>query len=134
MRRALKWGGGILAAIVVLTVSAAALGDDTTTAAPAETTATQQPTGIVEARVTGTEGIAFSGNVGTLDNSSTVDGTVPDTYEIPVDDGVFALDVVSVVFQKAGEDGILKVELVQDGEVLKAAETTAAYGVVTVAN
>ncbi len=58
--------------------------------------------------------------------SKSVDGTVPTQYSA---EG----KMVSVVFQKQTENGTLKVEILRDGKVIKSSDTTAAYGLVSVA-
>jgi hypothetical protein len=82
-------------------------------------------------RVSGTTGLEFSGNylVYTSNGQSTsksVDGTVPTEYTVKG-------TIVSVVFQKQTEEGTLKVEILKDNQVIASSETTAAYGVVSVA-
>ena len=82
-------------------------------------------------KVSGTLGLEFSGSymVVTVDGQSTsksVDGTVPAQYSVI---GI----IVSVVFQKQAEEGTLKVEILKDDQVIASSETTAAYGVVSVA-
>ncbi len=82
-------------------------------------------------RVSGTAGLQFNGSYGVTNSdgsstSQTVDGTVPTEYQVTG-------TIVSVVFQKQTEAGTLKVQIIKDGEVVKEAETTAAYGVVSVA-
>jgi len=42
-------------------------------------------------------------------------------------------NIVSVVFQKQTESGTLKVEILCGGKVVNSSDTTAAYGVVSVA-
>ena len=83
-----------------------------------------------EIRVSGTGGLAFSGNylVAGVDGDSaskSVDGTIPEQYSVT---GA----IVSAVFQKQAEDGTLRVEIIKAGEVVATSETTAAYGVVSV--
>lgn len=84
-----------------------------------------------EIRVSGTEGLEFSGSymVVTAEGQSTsksVDGTVPEQYLV-------SGAIVSVVFQKQSQEGILRVEIVKGTEVIASEETTASYGVVSVA-
>jgi hypothetical protein len=59
-------------------------------------------------------------------NSHTVEGTVPKDFTVKA-------NIVSVVFQKQGETGSLRVEILNGGNVVGQSETTAAYGVVQVA-
>ena len=58
--------------------------------------------------------------------SKSVDGVVPATYSVKG-------NIVSVVFQKQTESGTLKVEILRGGKVVNSSDTTAAYGVVSVA-
>ncbi len=58
--------------------------------------------------------------------SRSVEGTVPVTYRVKA-------DLVSVSFQKRAETGLLVVTVLKDGRQLRSEQTTAAYGVVTVA-
>ena len=74
-------------------------------------------------RVSGTNGLGYNGTYMTLssDGSSAsrlVEGTVPAQYTVR---GY----IVSVVFQKQTEAGLLKVEILSNGSVIKSAETTA---------
>ena len=82
-------------------------------------------------KVTGTEGLRFSGNYvvmteGGTPSSKTVESEVPAEFEV---NG----DTVSAVFQKTSEQGILTVELFKDGTLIKQATTSAPYGNVLVA-
>jgi len=81
--------------------------------------------------VRGTAGLKFSGSYMTVTwdgktTSRTVDGTVPAEYSAS---GMIA----SVAFQKQVESGTLIVEIFKAGQLLNAADTSAAYGVVLVA-
>ncbi len=82
-------------------------------------------------KVSGTTGLNFSGSYMTVTSngnstSKTVDGTVPTQYSVRG-------TIVSVVFQKKTEGGYLKVEVLRGGKVINSSDTTAAYGVVSVA-
>jgi hypothetical protein len=82
-------------------------------------------------KVSGTAGLPFSGSYMVVSSggqsvSKSVDGTVPTQYSV---EGM----MVSVAFQKQTEDGTLKVEILRDGQVVKSSDTTAAYGLVSVA-
>lgn len=82
-------------------------------------------------KVSGTIGLEFSGSylVVTASGQSTsksVDGIVPTEYSVTG-------NIVSGVFQKQTEEGNLKVEIIKGGQVIASSETTAAYGVVSVA-
>jgi len=81
-------------------------------------------------KVSGTTGLAFSGNYmvatsGGQSTSKSVDGVVPAAYSVKG-------DIVSAVFQKQTESGTLKVEILKGGKVVNSSDTTAAYGVVSV--
>ena len=81
--------------------------------------------------VTGTVGAQFSGSYMVTSSggseSKSVDGTIPASYTVTG-------TIVSVTFQKQAEDiSILKVEIKKGNIVVKSSETTAAYGVVSVA-
>jgi hypothetical protein len=85
-----------------------------------------------EIKVTGDAGMKFSGSymvveVGGSSTSKSVEGTVPASYSV-------AGSMVSVAFQKQSDTGgRLKVAILKGGKVAKESETTAAYGMVTVA-
>jgi hypothetical protein len=87
----------------------------------------------VVARASGTEGIKFFGNVGTLDEDRAVEGTVPASYPIKgFDTSERSTDTVTMVAQKYGRQGKLTCQIVVGGEVVKQASTTANYGTCTV--
>jgi hypothetical protein len=89
-------------------------------------------TGVAVIRVTGTRGEPFSGSYGNIDTTRTVDGSTPAEFEQKVDTGFLSMDSVSATFQKmGGGNGKLGVQIVVDGEVVKQANTTAEYGVVS---
>ena len=82
-------------------------------------------------KVSGSPGLKFSGSymVVTASGKSTsksVDGIVPAQYSVTG-------SVVSVSFQKQGENGNLKVEILKDNNIVSASDTSASYGVVAVA-
>jgi len=84
-----------------------------------------------EIKVSGTTGLEFSGSYmavtsGGQSTSKSVDGVVPATYSVKG-------NIVSAVFQKKAESGTLKVEILKGGKVVNSSDTTAAYGVVSVA-
>ena len=88
--------------------------------------------GEVSVRVTGDSGINFSGDIGTLDGSRTIEGTTPQEFAVDVDTGTFAFDSVSALAQNSDGSGDLIVQIVRDGEVVKEQSTTAQYGVASV--
>jgi predicted nucleic acid-binding Zn ribbon protein len=85
-----------------------------------------------EIRVSGTPGKRFSGSYMVMggDGSSTshtVQDVTPHSYPVP------KAMMVSVAFQKQDTEGVLNVEILRNGEAIKAASTTADYGMVTIA-
>lgn len=84
-------------------------------------------------RVTGTEGLKFTGNVGTLGGTHSVEGTIPKEYEVQVKTGEMDFDSVTT-FSKDFLDeteGTMRVEIVYEGQVVKQSETSAPAGSVT---
>ena len=88
-------------------------------------------------KVSGTTGLEFSGSyLVTTSNgqpiSESVAGTVPAEYSVFGTNRI-TVSMVSVELQKQTEEGTLKVEILKDNEVIASSETSAAYGVVSVA-
>lgn len=88
-------------------------------------------------KVSGTTGLEFSGSyLVTTSNgqsaSESVNGTVPQEYGVTGTNRI-TVSMVSVELQKQTEEGTLKVEILKDNETVASSETTAAYGVVSVA-
>ena len=82
-------------------------------------------------KVSGTDGLAFSGSyfITTANGqvtSKSVDGIIPDQYTVTG-------TIISVVFQKQTELGILRVEIIKGNDVIASEDTVAAYGIVSVA-
>jgi len=82
-------------------------------------------------KVSGTPGLGFSGSYMVVtasgkSESKSVDGKVPQTYQL-------SGSIVSVSFQKKSESGVLEVQILKDGRVVSASDTSAAYGVVSAA-
>jgi hypothetical protein len=86
----------------------------------------------VVVRVTGDPGIQFQGNIGNIDSSRSVEGTIPAEFPVDVDQGFFSGDVVSANAQNMGGAGNLTVQIVNDGEVVKESSTSAEYGIAQV--
>ena len=83
----------------------------------------------VLARISGTEGLKFSGNIGTLDKGRSVDGTAPQEFPVKgFDTSDLSTDTVSLVMQKTGRQGKMVCEIVVGGKVVKSSSTTADYG------
>ncbi|CAN5804184.1 hypothetical protein BH23ACT11_BH23ACT11_18560 [soil metagenome] len=79
----------------------------------------------ITVRITGTEGLAFTGRLGSTQGLRVVDGSVPKEYEIPFGG---AAVTVTLRKQESGE-GTLGVEVVRGAEVLVDKETTSTTGV-----
>lgn len=82
-------------------------------------------------RITGSAGLPFSGAymlVATTGNnlSKSVDGKVPETFSLRG-------TLVSCSFQKKFESGTLRIEILKDGVAVSQSDTSAAYGVVSLA-
>ncbi|MCK4596311.1 tetratricopeptide repeat protein [candidate division WOR-3 bacterium] len=85
--------------------------------------------GIVNVKISGSAGLTFSGHIGNIGKSRSVEGSVPEEYFIVLEN---ELDVATVVFQKEQEEGTLVVEMIIQDEVVKSVSTSAAFGTVTV--
>lgn len=70
----------------------------------------------------------FSCNIGSLDESRSVEGVPPQEYEIPVDTGAFDYESISAFCWKSGVPGTVAAEIIYDGEVRKSASTSTEYG------
>ena len=82
-------------------------------------------------KLSGSPGLKYSGSymvvtAGGNSTSKTVDGSVPDQFNV-------SGTLVSTTFQKQGESGNLRVEIIKGGNVVSESETSAAYGVVSAA-
>jgi hypothetical protein len=76
----------------------------------------------------------WSGSIGGSDFTvSTQEGRGDEIIPVTCEAGQFGLGIYSVVLQKMEEEGTLIVAVVQDGQVLKQASTSADFGVVSVA-
>ncbi|MGI8859974.1 MAG: hypothetical protein ACR2HO_07470 [Rubrobacteraceae bacterium] len=81
-------------------------------------------------RISGSPGVAFSGNYTTATGSQNINGTVgaaPMDFKIP-SSSVAGVNVVTVNVQRQGTSGALKVELVENGQVVQSQEANAATG------
>ena len=120
--------GGIAVVVVVIIVAIAA-------SSGGDGGGPQQPQAnkAVIARVGGTPGIKFSGDVGTADRDRSVEGTVPQDYPIKgFDTSNTSIDVLSMVMQKSGKGGKLTCQVVLGRKVVKSDSTTARYGTCTI--
>ena len=84
-------------------------------------------------RISGTEGLEFSGEYGATladgrvkggKESKSVDGVVPTEYTITA-------EVVWCSFTKQSEAGTLKVEILKDNEIVAESSTSIPYGVIS---
>jgi hypothetical protein len=80
-------------------------------------------------KVSGTSGLEFSGHymtvtAGRISTSKIVEGKVPDQFFV-------SGNIVSCTVQKKTERGILSIQIIKDGKVVSASETTVAYGAVS---
>src|SRR5215208_2879561 len=91
-------------------------------------------TNSVVLRISGTPGVQFSGNYTRPQGSQDINGTlgVASTEYKLGGEGVAGMSVVSVNVQKQGTYGILKVEILKDGQVVQSAETNATNNAVSV--
>jgi hypothetical protein len=84
-------------------------------------------------RISGTPGVEFSGNYTTPQGSQNFSGalgTTPTDYELG-GKGVAGLSAVTANVQKQGTTGILKVEILENGQVVQSGETNAANNTVS---
>ncbi len=92
-------------------------------------TASETNTKTVTVRVTGSKGEPFGANYGNLRSSSWVEGVVPTDYEVRVNTNPLSGDYVSATAWKTtGNSKELKVQIIDNGRVLKEASTTNDYG------
>jgi hypothetical protein len=85
-------------------------------------------------RISGTPGVQFSGNYTTPQGSQNISGTLgttPTDYELG-GEGIAGFNVVTVNVQKQGTSGTLKVEILENGQVVQSAETSATNNTVSV--
>src|SRR5918997_4919048 len=78
-------------------------------------------------RISGTPGVEFSGDYTTPQGSQNFSGTLgstPTEYELG-DEGIAGLNLVTANVQKQGTYGTLKVEILENGQVVQSAQTTA---------
>lgn len=97
--------------------------------APTEGTA-----GSLVLRLSGTPGVEFSGDYTTPQGSQSFSGTLgttPTDYKLG-GEGVAGLNVVTVNVQKQGTHGTLKVEILENGQVVQSAETNVTNNTVSV--
>jgi hypothetical protein len=100
----------------------------------AEDTPSGGATNSVVLRISGTQGVQFSGNYTTPQGSQDISGTLgadPTDYDLGGQD-VAGMSVLTADVQKQGTYGTLKVEILKDGQVVQSAETNATNNAVSV--
>jgi hypothetical protein len=99
----------------------------TTSAVSDETTKT------LTLRVGGLTGQSFGANFGNLYSSRSVEGRAPTDYEVQVTTDPGARDyVTATVWKTTGDSNELRVQLLDNGSVIKESSTTRDYGVASV--
>ena len=88
----------------------------------------QQPQQTITVRITGTEGIPFSGRISSAQDVQRVEGSVPKNYEIAFEDAA----VTAAIRKQEPKQGTLKAEVVRGGEVVASRESSSATGVLNV--
>ena len=84
-------------------------------------------------RISGTPGVGFSGNYTTPEGSQNLSGTLgaaPTDYELG-GEGIAGLNVVTVNVQKQATSGTLKVEILENGQVVQSVQTSATNNTVS---
>jgi hypothetical protein len=100
----------------------------------AEDTPSGRATDSLVLRISGTQGVQFSGNYTTPQGSQDISGTLgttPTDYNLGGQD-VAGMSVLTANVQKQGTYGTLKVEILKDGQVIQSAETNATNNAVSV--
>ncbi len=101
--------------------------DQRTTPAPDENTKA------LTLRVGGLTGQPFGANFGNLSSSRSVEGSVPAEYEVRVNTDPSSGDYISATAWKTtGDSNELRVQLLDEGKVIKESSTTRDYGVAAV--
>ena len=111
---------------------AAARGESVEATAPQEKTgaAAKKSERTATVRLSGTEGTIYAGTYGNLDSSEYAEGLLEEPVEFTVELRESGFDVVNASFAKpnGNEDGLLKIEILADGEVVAAQEAETQYG------
>jgi hypothetical protein len=88
-------------------------------------------------KVGGTPGMRFTGDIGNLDTSRSVDGVTPAQYEVKFSSDTWDMDSVYVSFYKETDAnfnypaGTLSVQIVVDGKVVQQSSSSARDGYVS---
>ncbi len=145
--RARAYGLIVVALALGLVLAACGSGEEGSSSLPADTVERAEP---VEAtapeetrgaagesgrtatvRLSGTEGTIYAGNYGNLDGSEYAEGLLEtEPIEFTVDLRESGFDVVNASFVKPGadDDGLLKIEILSDGEVVAEGDAEMQYG------
>ena len=111
-----------------------ASGETMQATAPEETesAAVQEASGrTATVRLSGAEGTVYAGSYGNLDNSEYAEGLLEgEPVEFTVDLRDSGFDIVNASFAKpdGSRDGVLKIEILSDGEVVAEQEAETQYG------
>ncbi len=129
--------GVSLVVVLALGTLAGCGGSEENGEAPSEVPASPEEAGEVVVRVSGTEGTAFAGTYGNLEQEGvpqTIEDTLggePTEYEVEIEGGV--ADGMSAFFEKTEPgSGELEAEILADGEVIAESTTYAEFGSVIV--
>ena len=88
----------------------------------------QQPQQTITVRVTGTEGLPFSGRVGSAQGLRRVEGSVPEKYEISFGGAA----VTAAIRKQEPGRGTLRAEVIRGREVVASRESSSRTGVLNV--
>ncbi len=119
----------IIAALLMVNSMGGSLAGGSAVNAPSEGAADS-----VVLRISGTPGLQFSGNYTTPESSKNISGTLgvdPTDYDLG-GEGVAGFNVVTANVYKDGTSGTLKVEILENGQVVQSAATNATNNTVSV--
>ena len=119
----------IIAALLMVNSMGGSLAGGSAVNAPSEGAAES-----VVLRISGTPGLQFSGNYSTPESSKNISGTLgvdPTDYDLG-GEGVAGFNVVTANVYKEETNGTLKVEILENGQVVQSAATNATNNTVSV--
>jgi hypothetical protein len=119
----------IIAALLMVNSMGGSLAGGSAVNAPSEGAAES-----VVLRISGTPGLQFSGNYTTPESSKNISGTLgvdPTDYDLG-GEGVAGFNVVTANVYKEDTSGTLKVEILENGQVVQSAATNATNHTVSV--
>jgi hypothetical protein len=119
----------IIAALLMVNSMGGSLAGGSAVNAPSEGAAES-----VVLRISGTPGLQFSGNYTTPESSKNISGTLgvdPTDYDLG-GEGVAGFNVVTANVYKEDTSGTLKVEILENGQVVQSAATNATNNTVSV--